>query len=205
MAWICSGVGAGGDEAGAEDGEAELALALWGGLAHGEDVDGVSGVGLGGGGGGGEEVFEAGGVEVSGEDLAEGDGAVGAGGVVHAVHGEGDGVEVSLGEDAGGVDEVLEVGASGDGFAVEVGGGAEGGEVGVEDGVALGEEACGQRRGVEPEGDRGDEGEGCREARQPDPQPVVLRRAWRKGRLGCGEAHLALRIREGGGLRGVLG
>ena len=56
---------------------------------------------------------------------------------------EGDGVEVALGHDAGGVDEVLVLRAALDLAAVEVSGGAQGLEVGVDDGVGLGQQAGG--------------------------------------------------------------
>ncbi len=105
-----------------------------------------------------EVLGEAHAVEAADEDLGVGDGAVGAVGVGHAVEGEGDGVEVALGDDAGGVDEVLEVGAALDGGLVEVGDGADGLEVDVDDGVGLGEQARGFRRSVGAEIEHGSQG-----------------------------------------------
>ena len=140
---------AGSEGVGAELGKAEGARVLR--VADGDGEDGVAGVGFAGGGDAVQVAAEAGGVEAAGEDLGVGDGTVGAGGVGHAVEGEGGGVEVALGHDAGGVDELLEVGGAGDGGAVEVGGGAERLEVGVDDGVALGEEPGGQGWGGDAE------------------------------------------------------
>ena len=97
----------GGDGVVAELGDAELAA------VDGDGVDGAAGVGF------LRRRRWSGGtwsrrcaVEAADEDFGVGDGAVGAVGVGHAVEGEGDGVEVALGDDAGGVDEVLEVGAA---------------------------------------------------------------------------------------------
>ncbi len=122
----------GGEDVVAELGDAELAA------VDGNGVDDVAGVGLLRGGAGGEVLGEANAVEAADEDFGKGDGAVGAVGVGHAVEGEGDGVEVALGDDAGDVDEVLEVGAALEGSFVEVGGGADGLEVEEDDGVGLG-------------------------------------------------------------------
>ena len=57
---------------------------------------------------------------------------------------EGGGVDVALGDDAGGVDKGLQLGAAGDGSAVKVGERAHRLEVDVEDGVRLGQ----QQRGL---------------------------------------------------------
>ena len=59
------------------------------------------------------------------------------------MEGEGDGVEVALGDDAGGVDELLEVGAALHRGLVEVRGGADGLEMDVDDGVGFGQKARG--------------------------------------------------------------
>jgi hypothetical protein len=134
----------------------------------------VVGVGLFGDGEAAEVVGEAGAVEAALEDLGVGDGAVGAVGIVHAVQGEGCGVEVALGDDAGGVDEVLVVGAAGDGCAVEVGGEAHGPEVGVDDGVGLGQEAGDLGRGVLAQPDSNDEaGDQRQHQEQRVPRPFA--------------------------------
>ena len=157
------GVG-GGDGVRGEDGDAEEAA---GSGAYGDGVDVVGGVGLAGGGDGGEIFGQAGLVEVPDEDFGEGDGAVGAGGVGHLVEAEGDGVEVALEEDAGGVDELLVLGGVGDGFGVEVGGESDGPDVGVDDAVGLGEEAGGagggEVSGVEGQAREDEEEEGGEE------------------------------------------
>ena len=105
-----------------------------------------------------EVLGEAHAVEAADEDLRVGDGAVGAVGVGHAMEGEGNGVEVTLGDDAGGVDEVLEVGAALDGGLVEVGEGADGLDVDEDDGVGLGEEPRGFRGSVGAEIEHGSQG-----------------------------------------------
>ena len=142
----------GGDGVVGELCDAELAA------IDGDGVDDVAGVGLLGGGDGFEVGGETDAVEVADEDLGVGDGAVGAEGCGHVVEGEGDGVEVALGDDAGGVDEVLEGGAALDGGLVEVGGGADGFELDVDDGVGLGEETRGLRGSVGAEIEREAEG-----------------------------------------------
>ena len=55
---------------------------------------------------------EARAIEAALEHLGVANGAVGAVGVVHAVQREGNGVEVALRIDAGGIDELLVVGAT---------------------------------------------------------------------------------------------
>jgi hypothetical protein len=80
------------------------------------------------------------------------------------VEAEGDGVEVALEEDAGGVDELLVFGGVGDGLGVEVGGEADGAEIGVDDAVGLRQEAGsaggGELVGVEGQTRDGEEEEG---------------------------------------------
>jgi hypothetical protein len=154
----------GGDGVVADLRDAELAGH---GFPYGDGEDGATGIGFGGRGDGGEVGGEADAVKAAGEDFGVGDGAVGAMGVCHAVQGEGDGVEVALGDDAGGVDEVLEVRCAGNGGLVEVGGGADGFQVEEDDGVGLGEQAGGLRRclgaKVEHETEGGEDGEGDEE------------------------------------------
>ncbi len=129
----------------------------------GDGIDGAFGVGLLGRGDGVEILREADAVEAADEDFGVGDRAIGAVGVGHAVEGEGDGVEVALGDDAGGVDEVLEVGAALDGGLVEVGDGTDGLEIEEDDGVGFGEKARGFRGSVGAEIERH-----CKDAEKED-------------------------------------
>lgn len=110
-------------------------------FADGDGIDGAASVGLFAGGDGVEVLGEADAVEAADEDLGVGDRAVGTVGIGHAVEGEGDGVQVALGDDAGGVDELLEVRAALDRGLVEVGDGADGLEIDVDDGVGFGQQA----------------------------------------------------------------
>ncbi len=142
----------GGDGVVAELGDAEEADGVRGWLAglagggrgdlegDGDGVDVVAGIGLAGGGDLAKVAGEACAVEAALEDLGVGDGAVGAGGVVHAMEGEGGCVEVALEDDAGGVDEALVVGASHDRGLLEVGRQAQRFQVEVDDCVGLREQ-----------------------------------------------------------------
>jgi hypothetical protein len=140
-----------------------------GARAYGYGVDVVSGVSFFGDGDGGEVLCEAGFVEVADENFGEGDGAIGAVWIGHLVEAEGDGVEVALEEDAGGVDELLVLGGVGDGFGVEVRGEADGAKICVDDAVGLRQETgrawCGEMAGVEAEAGEDGEEEGGDENR----------------------------------------
>ena len=114
----------------------------------GDGVDGVAGVLLLRGGDAAQVAGQALAVEAALEDLGVGDWAVGACGVVHAVQGEGRGVQVALGVDSGGVDEVLVVRAACNRRALEVGRCAQRPQVEVDDGVGLRQQAGDLRRGM---------------------------------------------------------
>ena len=173
----CGHVG-GGDGVVADEGDAEVAALRLSAvraanfrLTDGDGVDGAAGVGLHGTGEGGEVEAETDAVKAADEDFGVGDGTVGAAGVGHAVECEGGGVEVSLGDNAGGVDEVLEVGGAVNGGFVEVGGLADVFDVDVDDGVGFGQETGGFGRGLGAEvghdaeggedGEDDEEREGC--------------------------------------------
>jgi hypothetical protein len=116
------------------------------------------------------------------------------------VQAEGDGVEVALEDDAGGVDELLVLGGVGDGFGVEVGGEADEADVGVDDTVRLRQEACGagggELVGVEGQTREDEEEEGGEEEGAGAGGDLGLLEA------DCLDVPLALKVRRGKSNRG---